>query len=1141
MVTQSAQFTATVHNSTKSAVTWSLSGVGCSGAMCGTISNTGLYTAPGSVPNPATVTVTATSVSDASKSDSATITIFADTNLWIWKSGSNAGDQAGIYGTKGTAASQNAPGGRESAVSWLDPNGNFWLFGGWAFAAPEHYWGPQNDLWKYDPRANTWTWVSGNDSGGAPGIYGTKGIAAPSNVPGERQSATSWTDSNGGLWLFGGRGSDADGHWSVLNDLWRFDPASNEWTWVSGSNIVYQPGIYGTKGVAAPENVPGARESAVTWIDSSGKLWLFGGYGLDWIGENSGSLNDLWRFDPRTLEWKWVSGEDRTDQKGSYGTKGLTLPSNVPGGMGEAVSWIDSDDNLWLFGGGGMSGACMNALWRFDTTKLEWTWVSGSDLGNQPASYGTKGIASSSNVPGARRSAVSWQGSGGEFWLFGGLGYSATDSGYLNDLWKFNPATLEWTWVSGESMVSQAGIYGTKGTAALSNIPGGRANAVSWKNAQGELCLLGGDGCDLSGALKKLNDLWRYSSVGQTTPPSTSLRVTLAPDAASVDRLESVQFHAMVHNSPNDAVTWSLSGTGCSGAACGTLSNTGLYTAPESVPSPATVTVTATSVADPFKSASATVTILDTAVIVTLIPETADIYVGESVLFRTSVQHLLNHEVTWSLSGAGCSGAACGTISEAGLYTAPSSVPSPPFVTVTATSVGDPSSSASATISVLEAVANEWAWVSGSDLVNQAGVYGTRGVAGPANVPGARENAVSWVDRSGKLWLFGGFSEPPNQGLYNDLWAYDTATREWTWFSGSYLVNRKGSYGAMGVADPSNVPGAREGAATWTDPSGNLWLFGGFGYGVLGETAGDLSDLWRYERATGEWTWVSGNNGLYWSGFYGTKGIPDPSNKPGAREWAVSWADTAGNLWLFGGRGYDSAGQPGWLNDLWKYDIANNEWTWLSGSDSREPVGSYGAKGVPDPSNVPGARLSAVAWLDSQGRLWIFGGTGLDSAGNSGSLNDLWRYDAITSEWTWMSGSNIRNPAGVYGTQGTVDPSNVPGGRHEAVSWLDSSGRLCLFGGMGRDSVLMGAMLNDLWCFDPTTLMWTWLSGNNSGNQGGIYGTKGIADISNTPGARTGAVSWVDPEGNLWLFGGNGLTEFAIGGMLNDLWKYYRR
>ena len=71
---------------------------------------------------------------------------------------------------------------------------------------------------------------------------------------------------------------------------------------MSGSNKASnstnpQPGIYGTLGIAAASNAPGARFSDVTWIDGSGNLWLFGGIGYDSTGVRS-SLNDLWRYQP---------------------------------------------------------------------------------------------------------------------------------------------------------------------------------------------------------------------------------------------------------------------------------------------------------------------------------------------------------------------------------------------------------------------------------------------------------------------------------------------------------------------------------------------------------------------------------------------------------------------------------------------------------------------------------------------------------------------------------------------------------------------------------------------------------------------------------------------------------------------------
>ena len=56
-------------------------------------------------------------------------------------------------------------------------------------------------------------------------------------------------------------------------------------------------GVYGTLGVPSANNFPGGRSNAVTWVDTDGNFWLFGGYGYAATG--AGLLNDLWMYDPR--------------------------------------------------------------------------------------------------------------------------------------------------------------------------------------------------------------------------------------------------------------------------------------------------------------------------------------------------------------------------------------------------------------------------------------------------------------------------------------------------------------------------------------------------------------------------------------------------------------------------------------------------------------------------------------------------------------------------------------------------------------------------------------------------------------------------------------------------------------------------
>jgi len=48
--------------------------------------------------------------------------------------------------------------------------------------------------------------------------------------------------------------------------------------------------------------------------------------------------------------------------------------------------------------------------------------------------------------------------------------------------------------------------------------------------------------------------------------------------------------------------------------------------------------------------------------------------------------------------------------------------------------------------------------------------------------------------------------------------------------------------------------------------------------------------------------------------------------------------------------------------------------------------------GIADAANLPGSRTAAGGWVDATGHLWVFGGTGLDSAAAFGDLNDLWTF-----------------------------------------------------------------------------------------------------------------------------------------------------
>jgi hypothetical protein len=404
---------------------------------------------------------------------------------------------------------------------------------------------------------------------------------------------------------------------------------------------------------------------------------------------------------------------------------------------------------------------------------------------------------------------------------------------------------------------------------------------------------------------------------------------------------------------------------------------------------------------------------------------------------------------------------------------------------------------------------------------------------------------------------------------------------EWTWIGGSNKLTcgasdcgQAGVYGTLGTAAAGNFPGGRDGAATWTDNNGNLWLFGGGGLDASGN-AGILNDLWEFNPSTNEWAWMGGSSTVPAScagsttepcgqpGVYGTLETPGAGNIPGGRFQPVSWTDKSGNLWLSGGAGFDSgngsndANRELFLNDVWEYTPSTGQWAWMGGSSSMtcaSPApdycgqsGVYGALGTPAVGNIPGGRYGATSSTDKNGNFWLFGGYGEGAGGACCYLNDLWEFNPTTNRWTWMSGGSGSQQAGVYGTEGTPAAGNVPGSHYFANSWIDGNGNFWLYGGYGFDALNTGGYLDDLWEFNPSTGYWTWSGGSNSAScwsslpcpTTAIYGTLGVPAAGNLPGNRTGASGWTDKSGNFWLFGSNAWRasgSSVINENLNDLW-----
>jgi RHS repeat-associated protein len=186
------------------------------------------------------------------------------------------------------------------------------------------------------------------------------------------------------------------------------------------------------------------------------------------------------------------------------------------------------------------------------------------------------------------------------------------------------------------------------------------------------------------------NDAYGITATYKAAVTSSPVSVSVSPVTTTLYEGQTQQFTAGVTNTSNTAVTWTISPPGV-----GAVDTTGLYTAPGAITTQQTITVTATSQADPSKNASAIVT-LEPPVGVSISPVSTTLYASQTKQFNANVTNASNTAVTWSTLPSGI-----GTISNSGLYTAPAAVDSRQSVIVTATTVADPTVYSSASVTLL--------------------------------------------------------------------------------------------------------------------------------------------------------------------------------------------------------------------------------------------------------------------------------------------------------------------------------------------------------------------------------------------------------------------------------------------------------
>jgi hypothetical protein len=336
-----------------------------------------------------------------------------------------------------------------------------------------------------------------------------------------------------------------------------------------------------------------------------------------------------------------------------------------------------------------------------------------------------------------------------------------------------------------------------------------------------------------------------------------------------------------------------------------------------------------------------------------------------------------------------------------------------------------------------------WTWLGGLNTTDSWGSYGVKGIETAGHYSSGIINSIAWIDEYGNFYFFGGNGRDSvgNAGPLQSLWRIRMKEYTGIPFLSTMSINNAATYSTSTTVTVSyNYTGPATGLCIQTSntSAGCSWqalsgtgtqaytLGAGDGtdslYTFLQDASGDVSsslsatiildttnptvpstitptsDTYTYSTNYTP-TWTDGTDANLSKHIMKACTINDcttgclTSIDPATSASSSATSLVLGNAYYMCVQALDFAGRTSaWASSAGKITITtaprlSYAATWLSGSNTINQLGTYGAKGVASSTGTPGARRFSISWIDSSQNLYLFGGYGHDTL-SLGRQND---------------------------------------------------------------------------------------------------------------------------------------------------------